>query len=284
MHPDLIPPSTRRLATGTLADGKLPETQGIVEVLGIAGVDGEGQHVAEILTPLHVGRRDVTADVGGSILDVLRISVRQVELGKNGMHLRLVVAGAPQHLHDLADRVLGTVGPLRDAHDGLVAGAPTLEHRLRYEDVIVHRAVLGEQERELLAHVQPTYEGLVGTLENLCHLSLPNMTPAAGHHLHTNAIAVHGMQRVALSNKYRLAATVGYKGVLAVALATEETCHRHGGRRTLVAHGTRLLEIVVHDQLLKHIHTQQLGRMRLQPQHAEERPDVRHLAGVCVEI
>ena len=69
-----------------------PDGQGIVEVLRIGGVDGEGEHVAEVLTLGNLLRSDGGVDFVGGFLYALRIFVGQAVLGEDGVHLDIVVA------------------------------------------------------------------------------------------------------------------------------------------------------------------------------------------------
>ena len=79
------------LATCRLAL-ELTERQGIIEVLGIFGVDGTSPHVSEVLTALDFLGSDARFNLVGSLLHVLGIPVRQSVLRQDGVHLHVVVA------------------------------------------------------------------------------------------------------------------------------------------------------------------------------------------------
>ena len=63
-------------ATVELTDG-----EGIVEVLGILGVDGTGEDVAEVLAAVDLLLSDSSINLLSSLLDILRILIWQVILG-----------------------------------------------------------------------------------------------------------------------------------------------------------------------------------------------------------
>ena len=84
----------------------LPDAQRIVEVFGVLRVNGAGEHLAEVLTTLDLLLRDARVYLLGSILDILRILVRQPILCQDGMHLDIIVALLTQDINDLAYNVL----------------------------------------------------------------------------------------------------------------------------------------------------------------------------------
>ena len=77
---------------------KLTDTQGIVEVLCILGVDSTSEDITEILATVYFLLRDSGVDLLCSILHILRILVRQVVLCKYRMHLGIVLASLSEHI------------------------------------------------------------------------------------------------------------------------------------------------------------------------------------------
>ena len=84
----------------------LLDTEGIVEVFGILGVDGAGPNIAEVLTTADFLRCDTRFYILCGILHSFWILVRQTILCENGVHLHIVVAFLSQYVDDLADDVL----------------------------------------------------------------------------------------------------------------------------------------------------------------------------------
>ena len=104
------------VAVGHGADGK-----GIVEILGILGVDGECGGVAEVLAASYFLGGDSCIDFVGGFLHVLRVFIGKTVLGENGVYLGVVFAGASEDVDHSAFGVLGFFRPFGYAHDCLVA-------------------------------------------------------------------------------------------------------------------------------------------------------------------
>ena len=222
---------------------------GVVEVFGIARVDGEGHHLAHVFAACNLLFRYHVGDALGGVLHLLRIGVGQTELGQYGVHLRFVLARLPQHLRDTPDGVVGVHGPLHDAHRHLVALLGALQVAARDEDVVGQRAVFGDEVGQVVMYFQPAYELLVGPLQDLRHHALAHVALAAGHHGHPHAVAVHGVQGVALGHQYGLSALIGQEGVLAVGLALEGALHL----LALVLQGVGVLGLLGQEVLFQHL-------------------------------
>ena len=95
--------------------------QGVIEVLGVDGVDGEGDHVAHVDAAGHLVGRDAGVYPLGLAGHLGRVAVGQAEFGEDGVHLGLVVAGVAQHVDYLAYGVLGLGGPAGDAGHGFLS-------------------------------------------------------------------------------------------------------------------------------------------------------------------
>ncbi len=189
---------------------ELLDGEGVVEVLGVGGVDGAGPRVAEVLALGHVLRRDLARDGVGRVLHVLRVLVGQPVLGQDGVHLHVVVATLTEHVHHLSDEVLVLlVGPLYDFHHYLVVGLAALELLLRYEDVVGEGTVLRHAEGDVLVDAQASHKLVLGALENLDDLRLLDMLLPACHERHLHAVAVERRHRVALGHEDGLVAPVG---------------------------------------------------------------------------
>ena len=202
--------------------GQCAEGERIVKVLGILRVDGEGEHLPEILAALQVGCSDGARYLGGSLHHALRVGVWQSVFGQYGVHLHGVVAMLSQHVNHLShDGLLLGRGPLRDFHHGHVAVLAALQLLLGYDDVVNKDVALGLQEGEVGFHHQPSH-GLVHLVRQYVgDDGLLDVVLSAGHIDHSHAVAVEGELRVALGHEDRRAAVVGLEGVLAVGLAYE---------------------------------------------------------------
>ena len=170
---------------------ELADRQGIIEVLGILGVDGTGEDLTEILTTVDLLLGDGGIDLLGGLLHVLRILIGQVVLGEDGMHLGIVVTRLTQDIDHRTDDVLVFgIRPLDDLHHGLVVGLTTLELPLGDDDVVDEGRVLWNEEGPVLIDTQPTNDLVVGALDDLNDHRLLDMFITTGHvgHLHTIAV------------------------------------------------------------------------------------------------
>ena len=192
----------------------LTDTQGIIEILGILGVDGAGEHVAEVLTPGYLLRGDGSIDLLGSLLHVLRILIRQVVLCEDGVHLSIVLPCLAKNINNGSDDVLMlVVGPLDDLHHRLVVSLSALQLTLGDNDVVDEGRVLRNEEGPVFVDTQLSYDLIVGTLDDLDDHRLLDMLVATGHVRHFHTVAIHGRHRVALCHEDGGAAIVGQERV-----------------------------------------------------------------------
>ena len=255
-----LPESARELLNG----------QGIVEILGIARVDGAGEHVAEVFPLPIVLLGDFTGNLLGGLLHRFRIFIGQSVLRQYGVHLHIVVAALAQDVHHLAHRILAlAVGPLRDAHHSLVVGLAPFGLATRNDDVVGKHIGLRHEIGYVPVHLQPAHKGVFGTVEHLYHLRLLDVILAAGHKGNLHPVAAERTHRVALRHEDGFVAAVGYERVFAVLLAYKPP----------LLHLSRVVEPVAavgdaHEKLLpRHllhdVDGQHLQRMRVEMERAE---------------
>ena len=119
----------------------LADREGVVEVLGIFGVDGEGGYAPEVLASGYF----LGGDFGGYLVSGFLyggwIDIRQPEFREDGMHLGGVVSGASQDVDYLTDGVFGFVGPFHHLYDGFVARFAAFQFLFGDEDVVGKRTV-----------------------------------------------------------------------------------------------------------------------------------------------
>ena len=175
MHTDLI-----------IAVLELAERQGVVEVLGVCGVDGECKGVAEILAAFQVVGSDLVGDLVGGVLHLLGETVRKAELGKYRVHLGLIVAGHSEDIHDVALRAhVITLPAVHDGcglHTGLAAHGEGL--LLVHFDVVGHGLALHEHPGLGSHEMEDADVRTVRTLYDLDHLAFAT--------LHTNLLLGQG--------------------------------------------------------------------------------------------
>lgn len=99
----------------------LADREGVVEVLGIRRVDGEGRYLAEVAPGGVIGFGDRRRNGLGRIFDLLLEMVGQAVFGQDGVHLGIVLSGAAQYLDQLSGGAFGTQRPVRDADHDFVA-------------------------------------------------------------------------------------------------------------------------------------------------------------------
>ena len=236
--------------------GELAQREGIVIVLGIGRVDGERGHVAHIVAAGHLLVGDAGLDALRRALHVGRILIRKAKFGEDGVNLGIVLAGAAQDVLDGADWAVGVLGPLDDAHDGLVASGATRQFVERDKDVGGQELAIGGKHSVVLLHIEGAHKHLLFALHNLDDLGLGLHAGTHRADVHHHAVTVEGVHRVALSNHDGLATriVVEHHTVLAVA-ATHENTRRHRAR---AAHGTEppgglLVQEAIGGQMLKNL-------------------------------
>ena len=235
------------------------EAEGVVEVLCVGWVDGEGEDVAHVDSAGYLFFGNARRELLGSLLHLCWIGVRQSVLSQDSVHLGGVLACLAEDVNDLANRVLCLVGPLHDAHHGLVARLALLEVLLGDEDVVGQRAVLCEEVGIALLHLQGSHEGLVATLEYFSDGSLADVVFPAGQERDLHRVAVHGVEAVALGHQDGFAAFLRLEGVLAVGLAAEDAGHHLRWHVQGVAEARLLLDEVIHEEAFQHVHQEHLG-------------------------
>ena len=196
------------------------DAQGVVEVLGVPGVDGEGGHGAEVLALCHLLGGDAGVDVAGGLLHGLGVFVRQAELGQDGVHLGVVLALPAEDVEDLSYGVHLVLRPGGDSGDGLVARLAAAQAVAGYDDVGGQELGVGHQGGVVALHLEGADEVLVVALDDLDDARLGLGSTAGGGDFHADAVAVEGVHGVALGHQDAL--VVDRHGVAAVAAARED--------------------------------------------------------------
>ena len=178
---------------------ELDEGNCVVEVLGVGGVDGESGNLAVVLAPLYLSLGDFVGYLVGSFADSGFEAVRQLELGQDGVHLGVVLAGFAQHVHYLADGLHALAGPVRHYYRHLHSvgclDAADLRKVLRAidgdADVVRHAGTLDDGPGLVAAHCEDADVGPLAALYYLHHFAFPAvLLPALAGHQHLHTIAV----------------------------------------------------------------------------------------------
>ena len=143
---------------------QLAERQGVVVVLGIRRVDGEGEDLPEVLATGAVLVGDFVGNGIRGVLHGLVELVRKAELRQDGVHLGVVLAGHAQHVHDVADGARLAARPL--VHDGRDLHAAHAAFRDGDRDVVGHRLGRHEHPGLLPDDMENAHERLLGTFED----------------------------------------------------------------------------------------------------------------------
>ena len=177
------------------------EGEGVVEVLGIGGVDGEGGHVAEVAAAQDLLFRDFRGDRFGLQLDGFREGDREVALGEDAEHLHIVAAGLAEHVEDFADGIAVVARPVEDAHHHLVAGLGFAQVFAGDDDVAAQNRVVGHEEGDALLDVDGADELPFTALHDLDHLTFKAFAFAGGEEDHLHEVAVEGVAEVAVGHE-----------------------------------------------------------------------------------
>ena len=125
-----------------------PVGKRVVEVLGVVGIDGEGDDPSEILAPRNLSRRDERGDIGGFLLDRLRKRRRQIVLPHDGKQIDPRRIRRAEHFDDLPGRNRAPVGPVAQFDDHLLAQRRRLGRR-GHADVVGNAGFIGPHIIEL---------------------------------------------------------------------------------------------------------------------------------------
>ena len=140
------------------------EAEGIVVVLGVRGVDGEGEGAAEVPAVRAVLVGDSVRDLIGGVFHFLGEAVGKAEFGQDGVHLRLILSGHAQDVHYMAVRSGFSALPAVYHGGYLHAFLATLRHG--YGNVVGHGFGAHEHPGLLAHNVQDTHERLVAAFQH----------------------------------------------------------------------------------------------------------------------
>ena len=194
----------------------------IVEIFGIAGVDGESGNGAEIFAAGNFGRRDARLEMLRGALDGLRIAVRKSVFGQDGVHLGVVFSLGAENIHHFAHRTLAVFGPICDLNDGFVAGFSAVEG-VGGDKNVGGQSAFVDQKGVIALYMEASHEGFASAADDFGHFCLASVSAAAGQHGDTHVISVECVVGVAFCHEDIFSSIVGNEYIVPVALATEHT-------------------------------------------------------------
>ena len=140
------------------------DRDGIVEVLSITWVNGNGEGVAEVLPLGDLFRRDASVQLIGSSFHFLWIFVRQTKLCEDGVHLCVVITLVAQHIYHLTNRVTSFLRPVDDLHHHFLPILCPFQFFHRDNNVALQDARRHRQKRHTVLHIQGTDKRFLSTL------------------------------------------------------------------------------------------------------------------------
>ena len=191
---------------------QLLDAQGVVEVLGVGRVDGEGGDVAEVAATGNFVLRDNLADALRFGLHFLGEFKGQTELSHDGVNLRLVATGSPEVADNLAHRLAAAVlRKLGDAHQHLVAVARLVQQVRRHKHVEVHLAVVWFNKTQGALNLDAAHHFGALALEHFHHVAHRAAVTGAAHP-HPHHVALQGKLELVRehANVVRIAGTLGH--------------------------------------------------------------------------
>jgi len=275
---------------------EVPHAQGIVEILGVFGVDGERGHVPHVAAALDLFGIELLGDGLCLIFHILREMVGQAELQQDGVHFRLVDARCAQHFDHLGDgRVVGR-GPILEPDGDLDVRRGIVQEAGRNEEVAVQALVGGDAEGVILHGLQHDHVQLAGPLHHPGDVR--HLAPATVHPADFHGVPPEGGSRVALGQHDVL----GFAGNAHEPLAILGDLNRAGDHVAVLALSPLLPALATasvspstiraglfgeHESALADLHEHTLASL-LAHEHMQHLPDVRvgdahgagHLSGV----
>ena len=205
---------------------QLHERNGVVEVLGVGRVDGEGSDLAVVLALRNLRIGDGVGYLVGGLADLRFEAVRQLELRQDGVHLGVVLAGLSQHVHDLADGLHALAGPVGHHHGHLhsVGSLDAADFRKVFRavdgnaDVIGHTGALDDGPGLVAADRQYADVRPFAALQDLHHLTFlaARVVPLLCHE-HLHPVAVQSASQLALRHENVVVAAFQHHEAEAVA-------------------------------------------------------------------
>ncbi len=174
---------------------KTAERQGIVEVLGVGGVDSESCHFTEVLASGDFFGCDTGVDIICGFFHVFWIAVGQVVFGEDGVDFAIVVARTAKNVKHFAMGILRVHRPRSDSHHGFVARSASAKRFARNEYVACEIARVGFEKGELAHNVERSDKCLLFWLDDFHNFgfSCHSATVGGYNYLHTVAVeCVHG--------------------------------------------------------------------------------------------
>ena len=244
----------------------LLQADGIVEVLGVGRVDGDGEGLAEVTAFLDFGVTDFYRNLCGLTLHLFRKLDRIVMGSEDGFHLHIVLAGLAEHADNLTEGVARAVGPVGKVDDDLHAVLGAFEVASWDEDVDRHPLHIGTDEDVAVGDGEHAHKLGVAAFEHLHDFAFGLAVVTLGKHGHAHAVAVKCLAGVGSGDEDVLTvAIVAHHIGLARRLHLHRTLHilrlgaelRHALRTHHIAIGTHLLQqafvLQVDEQVIHHI-------------------------------
>ena len=173
-----------------MAVGQFLQTDGIVEVFRIGGVDGDGEHRAEVAAFFYL----VPADFGGNLtclfFNLFGKFYRVLMGGQDAFHFHIVLAGLAQHTCDFAERIARAIGPIHKAGDDLLAVFRAVQVASRNENINWHPIHIGADINIAMRNAQHAHEVGVAAFQHLHDFAFGLRIIPFREHGHTHAVAM----------------------------------------------------------------------------------------------
>ena len=187
---------------------QLPDAERVVQVLRVLRVDGQRRNFPHVTTLGVLRSAPVIPDRSGGPDHILGKVMRKPEFRQDGVHLHIVLARAPEHVHDPSARQVPRVAPVAQLHHHLVAFPGLGRVHCRHEEGLVDARVVHHHEQAPLLPVYHTHVRGAPPLHHLQHLAFRSAaTPAPQLDLHP--VAMKGQPQVALLDEHVTATLLG---------------------------------------------------------------------------
>ena len=239
-------------------------TEGIIEILCIVRVNSTGENIAEILTTCDFIGRNLIAYLIGCIFHSLWIFVWKSVLGKDCVHLSIVITLLSEDINNTChDASMLCIRPLYYLYNGSVTILGVLQFALRNKDTNRHWVSWNEIGKFTVS-LDNTDKLILSPLDNLDNLCLTDMLCTSCHHRNLDTVAVERPHRVTLCHEYRLVGAIGHEGALAIELGDERTFENRTVLVKLVGILTCTRQEIVPCHFLKYVNSEHLQRMRIE--------------------
>ena len=223
-----------------LALGDALEADGVIEIFGVIGVDGDDEVLAAVFAAGDLLRLHLIPIGAGFCQDFVREAEREIVLAQDGEHVHAFGIGRAEDFHDLAFGIRVAGFPLLEINYDFVTDVGGTADVLRFGhvDVVLHARVIGDDVEEAIAAPERADDAHAFAVEDADDLAggdgLLLRAQALCFHIQADedAVAIHGGAGIAVRDDDLFEiAVIGLEKAFAAAVDAEAAGDKIGFQR-----------------------------------------------------